>query len=197
VTLPAHAQTSVITLSAGPWASGGRLLDTRRGDPRNGNLAGRISDYLLSPARAGTVVGPVECPFTICLSRTGNGNELLVRLLVALALAPLARTVTPSDALSFSDLVFSEGEFEWIMDGIFDPDADAWTGSLQGPCPGFGAENLNELGRRSPDGSVFTGESVQVASASEHLRLALVDMDPPPFNETWTAPRSECPFDVP
>jgi len=196
VTLPAHAQTSVITLSAGPWASDGRFRDVRRGGPRSGNLAGRISDYLLSPARAGLDMEPVRCPFIICLSRTGNGNELLVRLLVALALAPLARTVTPSDDLSFTNLRFSEDEFEWVMDGSFDPDADAWSGSLQGPCPGFGQEQeASELSRRSPVGSVFTGESVQVASASEHLHLALADVDPPQFDDNWTALRSECRFD--
>lgn len=153
----------------------------------NRNLARRIVDTLVPPAHAAFDVGG-ECSgiFGICIDRTGSGNQVRVRTGFDGCVQD-DRNVTLSASLTFS---FSFGDFS--VNGEYAPVSDNWSGKVTGPCP---AEPEAEQSAARPS-DVFTGERIQVASASEHIMLAgaasVDDLD-----LDWTADRgAPCAFDA-
>lgn len=132
VTLPAHAQTSVVTLGEGPWASGEPLQDGSL--PRDRTFAQRLSDFLVQPAAAGVEEGQ-SCStlFAICIRQTGSGNEIEVRIGFSEG-TEISRTFTPAGDLTFSRQFADNGD-TWTVNGEYDTGLDRWTGSVSGPCP--------------------------------------------------------------
>lgn len=133
VTLPAHAQTSPDTLGDGPWAGdAGPLEDVSL--PRDRSFAQRLSDFLVQPAAAGIDEGD-PCPslFGICISRTGSGSEIEVRIGFSVG-TEISRTFTPAGDLTFSRQFADNGD-TWTVNGEYDAGLDRWTGSVTGPCP--------------------------------------------------------------
>lgn len=132
VTLPAHAQTSPDTLGDGPWASGGPLQDGSL--PRDRSFAQRLSDFFVQPAAAGIVEGePCPAIFGICISQTGSGNEIEVRIGFSDGTQD-SRTFTPASDLTFSRQFADNGD-TWTVNGEYDAGLDRWAGSVTGPCP--------------------------------------------------------------
>lgn len=132
VTLPAHAQTSAPTLGEGPWASGEPIRDVSL--PRDRSLAQRLSDFFVRPAAAGRDIGG-SCPssFGICISRTGSGNEIEVRIGFSVG-SEDSRTFTPAGDLTFTRK-FSDNGTTWMVHGQYHAGLNRWTGSVNGPCP--------------------------------------------------------------
>lgn len=132
VTLPAHAQTSQVTLGDGPWATATPIQDGSL--PRDRSFAQRLSDFFVQPAAAGVKEGE-SCPtlFAICIRRTGSGNEIEVRIGFDDG-TEISRTFTPADDLTFSRQ-FADNGNTWSVNGEYDAGLDQWTGSVGGPCP--------------------------------------------------------------
>lgn len=180
VTLPAHAQMSPLSLSAGPWAGGSGNNITMRTDPQGRSLAGRIADFVMPAARAGVQVEECRAVFLICIENVNDGNTIEVRIGFPLIGEVASDTIALPD-----DLAFNEQIGDYAVAGAYDADGDRWTGTAEGPCPNQRIAAAPPRG----DNGVFTGESIQVASASPELRLAggVVNAD---LDVDWEATRN-------
>lgn len=191
VTLPAHAQTS-IELGAGGWFGGSAsMLGFRDAPPTVRNLARRVSDFLVTPARAGS--RPVtDCqPFLICIDRTGNGNEIQVRVgfdNMTGGVVVDTQTFTPNPDLTFNRNFSDGGTVNLAVAGEYAQGPNQWFGTVQGNCGDYTVV-YNEDHGEGP----FTGERIQVASASDSLQLALAQVTT--VNDEWIANQTDCSFD--
>lgn len=192
VTLPVHAQTSQIELGAGGWFGGSASMVFRDSPSSGGGLARGVSQFLVPPANAGATTAAPCLPFLICIDRTGSSNEIHVRVgfdNMTGGVVVDAKTFMPNDDLTFNKN-FSDGMGANLdVAGEYAPDNDQWLGSVQGTC----GENIETVYNRRRDDGVFTGEAVQVASASDSLRLALAVI--PTVDDTWIATQTDCSFD--
>lgn len=188
VTLPVHAQTSQIELGAGGWFGGSTSMVISAGR----SLARRISEFLVPPASAGETTVSKCLPFLICIDRTGAGNEIHVRVGFDDGTGGVvvdAKTFMPNDDLTFNKTFSDGGTGNLDVAGEYAPDSDQWFGSVQGTC----GKNIETAYNRSRDDDVFTGEAVQLASASDSLQLALAVI--PTVDDQWIANQTDCSFD--
>lgn len=181
VSLPAHAQTSP-GLGEGLWSGGSAQIAELNTPGRGRTLASRVADILLPRAHALNEQPPLcIASFGICIARTGTGSDIEVRSGFNGILED--ERATPVD----NNLKFAFNFDDYNVTGKYDPANDRWTGRVIGPCPSL--ENTS-----SSDRSIFTGERIQVASASQHLQLAGID-EPDGLDLPWEArPNDICEF---
>lgn len=193
VILPAHARTSQIELAAGGWFGGSTSMVMFRDVPLSGrNVVGRISEFLVAPAIAGETAVVPCLPFLICIDRTGSGNEIQVRVGFddgAGGVVVDTQTFTPNPDLTFNRNFSDSGAVNLAVAGEYAPGGDQWFGTVQGTC----GKNVEDVYNGDHDNDVFIGDGIQVASASDTLQLALVEI--PTVNDEWTANQTDCSFD--